>query len=229
MRRVLLADQDGTARETYAHHLKVAAFEVEGAADGRDALAKAMVKPPDALVAAPVLAGIDGYELTWLIRHDPLTANTSIIMLGGETDTSQAPRAYAAGVNTFLVKPCQPSVLLAEVRRLLQQSRDLRIRSGRRRSNADEQLSKAATRRHEAAAHPPPALSKAFRRFDTRTPPTDPPELICPTCDAILTYERSHIGGVNQHHSEQWDYYECPFGCGTFQYRARTRKLRRVV
>jgi hypothetical protein len=44
----------------------------------------------------------------------------------------------------------------------------------------------------------------------------------------MLTYERSHIGGVSERNSEQWDYYECPSGCGTFQYRQRTRKLRRV-
>ncbi len=30
-----------------------------------------------------------------------------------------------------------------------------------------------------------------------------------------------------ERHAEQWDYYECPTGCGPFQYRHRTRKLRR--
>lgn len=42
-----------------------------------------------------------------------------------------------------------------------------------------------------------------------------------------LQYERSHIGGVSHVHAEQWDDYECA-ACGTFQYRQRTRKLRRV-
>jgi hypothetical protein len=54
------------------------------------------------------------------------------------------------------------------------------------------------------------------------------PELLCPSCDGPLHYERSHIGGVSSKHAEQWDYFLCPRGCGTFQYRERTRKLRSV-
>jgi predicted RNA-binding Zn-ribbon protein involved in translation (DUF1610 family) len=40
-------------------------------------------------------------------------------------------------------------------------------------------------------------------------------------------YEQSHIGGVSAKHPEQWDDFICPT-CGTFEYRHRTRKLRRV-
>jgi two-component system chemotaxis response regulator CheY len=55
------------------------------------------------------------------------------------------------------------------------------------------------------------------------------PELLCPSCTGWLRHERSHIGGVNDRHPEQWDYYVCSASCGTFQYRQRTRKLRRVA
>jgi hypothetical protein len=65
-------------------------------------------------------------------------------------------------------------------------------------------------------------------RHDTTAPPVTPPALICPQCDQLLAYQRSHIGGVSARHADQWDYYECPAGCGVFQYRERTRKLRRV-
>ena len=52
--------------------------------------------------------------------------------------------------------------------------------------------------------------------------------LVCPSCDQALKYLRSHIGGVSARHLEQWDYFECPAGCGSFQYRERTKKLRKV-
>ena len=64
---------------------------------------------------------------------------------------------------------------------------------------------------------------------DTTEPPTAAPELVCPTCDQPLKYLKSHVGGVSARHAEQWDYYECAGGCRTFQYRQRTRKLRRVM
>jgi hypothetical protein len=71
-------------------------------------------------------------------------------------------------------------------------------------------------------------LSRAHTRHDTTAPPMAPPTLVCPACDSQLRYLRSHVGGVSSRHSEQWDYFECLVGCGTFQYRQRTRKLRRV-
>ncbi|MFN7917848.1 MAG: hypothetical protein U0Q55_21050 [Vicinamibacterales bacterium] len=70
-------------------------------------------------------------------------------------------------------------------------------------------------------------LTKQHQRFTTTTPPTPPPALLCPACDATLRYERSHVGGVSSRHQEQWDYYTC-LTCGTFQFRHRTRRLRRV-
>jgi hypothetical protein len=72
-------------------------------------------------------------------------------------------------------------------------------------------------------------LKKAHLRGDTVAPPTEPPSLVCPECDRLLRYRRSHIGGVSSRYSEQWDYFECEAGCGSFQYRQRTRKLRKVV
>jgi CheY-like chemotaxis protein len=63
---------------------------------------------------------------------------------------------------------------------------------------------------------------------ETVSPPTAPPALTCPVCDQPLTYRKSHLGGVNARSIEQWDYFDCPRGCGTFQYRQRTRKLRHI-
>jgi two-component system chemotaxis response regulator CheY len=84
----------------------------------------------------------------------------------------------------------------------------------------------------------PDALLHEIQRLLTRsrnlhsesaTHRAHPPELLCPSCDRALTYEHSHIGGVSNRHPEQWDYYVCSASCGTFQYRQRTRKLRRVA
>jgi predicted RNA-binding Zn-ribbon protein involved in translation (DUF1610 family) len=72
------------------------------------------------------------------------------------------------------------------------------------------------------------SLKKALQRGDTILPPIAPPSLHCPECGEALKYLRSHIGGVSIKHREQWDYFLCP-NCGTFEYRVRTRKIRRVV
>jgi two-component system cell cycle response regulator DivK len=63
-----------------------------------------------------------------------------------------------------------------------------------------------------------------------RTRAERPPSLVCPSCDRPLWYYRSHIGGVKSRKAEQWDEFVCPHpgSCGVFEFRQRTRKLRRI-
>ena len=69
-------------------------------------------------------------------------------------------------------------------------------------------------------------LKDALTRGQTTEPATPAPSLICPECDGALRYLRSYIGGVNPRNAERWDYYACQ--CGEFQYRHRTRRIRKV-
>jgi hypothetical protein len=71
-------------------------------------------------------------------------------------------------------------------------------------------------------------MSRTHRRGETDAPPAPPPALVCPDCDRALDYKSSQVGGVSARNAEQWDYFICSRGCGTFQYRQRTRKLRKV-
>jgi hypothetical protein len=71
-------------------------------------------------------------------------------------------------------------------------------------------------------------LNRVHRRFTTTQPSIAPPALICPSCIEQMRYVQSYIGGVSALQPEQWDYFVCQTGCGTFQYRHRTRKLRQI-
>ena len=95
-------------------------------------------------------------------------------------------------------------------------------------ARAEQQLAAAQALLERAGAQRL-TLKKAHLRGDTTTPPERPPVLRCAFCDRELQYVRSHIGGVSSKHPEQWDYFVCSFGCGEFEYRARTRKLRKIT
>ena len=71
-----------------------------------------------------------------------------------------------------------------------------------------------------------PTLKSMVARGETTEPDKPAPSLICPECDAALRYVRTYFGGVNARSLERWDYYAC--GCGEFQYRHRTRRIRKV-
>ncbi len=226
--RPLLVDRDEDTRRMYAQFLKASNCDIDEAGDGRQALAKALARQPDVLITETRLPGMNGFELCSLLRSDPSTKFVPIVFVTGDAFDHAIKQAQDAGADAVLVKPCLPQTLFLEVRRLLQQSPELRERARIARVKVV-----AKTRRPNDSLDRPttdrrrPTLSRAHVRQQTTTPPLTPPLLFCPACDKPLTYLRSHIGGVNAQASEQWDYYDCPAGCGSFQYRQRTRKLRR--
>lgn len=210
----------------YAEYLTFGAWSVDEASDGREALAKAIASRPDVIVTDSRLPGINGFDLCSILKRDATTRAIPIVMVTGDAFAADLQRAQSAGVDAILVKPCLPETLAGEIQRLLAQSQEHRTRALTSRTPgtppAKSDPLSPPHRTHRVA------LSRAHQRHDTTTPPLPPPVLICPGCDQALVYMRSHVGGVSAHNAEQWDYFECPHGCGTFQYRVRTRKLRRV-
>ena len=226
----LLVDRDPDSRQMYAEFLRHAAYEVEQAEDGREALAKAISQRPHVIITETQLPGIDGYHLCELLRADAATHSTPIIIVTGDACPPELLRAERSGADVVLTKPCLPERLMEEIRRCLEESSALRKRAvalcsvvDERQALAARQVEKSRNIRRRAP------LSKTFNRHTTVTPALPPPTLMCPTCDTPLLYENSHIGGVSEHHREQWDHFECPANCGRFQYRQRTRKLRKLT
>ncbi|MGE5246168.1 MAG: response regulator [Betaproteobacteria bacterium] len=228
LRLALLADRDADTRMMYAEYLTRARCEVDHATDGREALAKAISRRPDAVVTDTRLPGIDGIDLCRLLRGDPATASIALVIVTGDAYAADVQRAEGAGADRVLIKPCLPETLLAELRRLVERPHGVARADPARgpgQGAADGRRSRQILDGRDSRAG---ILARAHQRRVTDAPPVEPPALLCPNCDHALTYMRSHIGGVNALHSEQWDYFECPSGCGTFQYRQRTRKLRKV-
>jgi len=224
----LLVDRDADTRRMYAEYLKFGAWSVDEASDGREALAKAISRHPDVIVTESRLPGIDGFDLCAILKRDSTTQAIPIVMVTGDALAQDLRRAQSVGADAVLVKPCLPETLVTEIQHLLALSKNLRERARTVLGKIDEQFAKSNELLDRSRKTRRVALSRAHQRHDTITPPIAPPALVCPSCDQPLVYQRSHVGGVSAHNSEQWDYFECPQGCGTFQYRERTRKLRKV-
>ena len=213
--RILVADADAQTRARYRSLLNEVGCDVIEAADGRDALVKALSIRPTLVVTDTRLLGFDGYALCRVLRTDSTTRTVPIVITTAETGQRELDRARAAGADIVITKPVTPDVLLREIQSLVDHPESSRLR------NPSSQPPRDGPRRVKQVS--------ALLRTQTTTPPAPPPpQLICPRCDRPLTYEHSHIGGVSRRHAEQWDVYTCPAACGTFEYRQRTRRLRRV-
>lgn len=207
--RVLVVDGDLDNRDLYRESFTLAGWSVAEASDGREALVQALIAKPSVIVTELRLPLIDGVALCELLRRDRATATVPILVVTTETRAAELARAERAGADAVLIKPTAPDVVVAEMTRLLEQ---------------------AARRRPEPALPTPgrrSALVKAHYRHATTTPDEPPASLNCPSCGRALKYHETFIGGVSSRHAERWDYYECAT-CGQFQYRYRTRRLKRL-
>jgi two-component system, cell cycle response regulator DivK len=216
--RVLVADPDPEARMLCREVFRRAGCEVLEASDGREALVAALVRNPSLIVVDIRLPLVSGPSLCQILRRDTVTRAVPILALVDGNSSIDADSIRQAGADVVFSKPVNPHELLNESRRLaiagplpapqISDARTVPSRSpdsgnGRRRV----------------------AISKIHSRFTTTNPPSPPPTLRCPLCDASLVYECSHIGGVSTRYPERWDDYACAT-CGAFEYRHRTRKLR---
>jgi CheY-like chemotaxis protein len=214
---ILVVDPDPDTQSMYVAGLALSGWMADAVADGREALAKAISCRPAAIVTETCVPRLDGFELCRLLRNDPDTQHIPILVVTSDAEERRIAAAEEAGADRVLIKPCLPDELARAIEATLRTVRDTQ--------------SRRVVTAHSAAARSMSgarALSKRHQRFETTTPPSRPPDLVCPRCDRPLTYQKSYVGGVSAKQSEQWDNYDCPSGCGQFQYRQRTRKLRDV-
>jgi two-component system, cell cycle response regulator DivK len=224
----LVADADPGGREMYVESMKLANWAVVEATDGPEALAVALSRRPDVIVADSHLPGISGYELCDLLRRDLATRATPIVLVTSDAMARELEHARTSGATSVIIKPCPPDTLLTEAVRLLEVSRARRDCSGVARERHTATRAAPERRVPQPDQRSRPRLSRTHLRGETDLPPASPPQLICPDCDRPLDYKSSHVGGVSVRNVEQWDYFVCGAGCGTFQYRQRTRKVRKV-
>jgi CheY-like chemotaxis protein len=225
---ILVADADTEWRRLYRESFDGPGERVIEACDGRDALVRALVSPPSILITELALPFIDGIALCRILREDRTTARVPIAVVTSATAPAEIERARQAGANTVLPKPTPFAAIRLETQRLLAQAHDIKKRAESSREKSAIEMTRASELLAQAdPLRRPMKLSKAHERFKTTTPPSAPPVLVCPRCDEPLIYEHSHVGGVSALNAEQWDYYRCG-RCGSFQYRHRTRKLRRL-
>ena len=111
-----MVDDHADNRRILRDLLGSAGYDVLEATNGEDAVAQAEAAVPDLILLDIQLPGIDGYEVTRLIkanealRHIPLIVVTSYALSGDDA------KALAAGADAYVAKPFSPRALLAKVR-----------------------------------------------------------------------------------------------------------------
>jgi CheY-like chemotaxis protein len=147
---ILLIEPPEDDRRVYANSLRDDGFavcEVESTDEGLVAAQHA-----DLIITAVRMPGsFDGIELVRRLRQDKRTQDTPLIVLTTCAVEPDQSRAFSAGCDVFLPKPCLPELLVAEAHRLIAQaiqpkeeSRTVRQRAARTQQAAKRILEHAS-------------------------------------------------------------------------------------
>ena len=113
-RRVLIVEDNPDGREMLRLLLELYGYQVEEAADGRQAVEKALAWRPEVAVVDIGLPVLDGYEVARRLRA-ALGGRVVLIALTAYGSPEDRQRAFDAGFDYHLTKPASPY----ELRRLL--------------------------------------------------------------------------------------------------------------
>jgi len=116
---VLLVDDDADSREMYGQYLRAHDFLTVMATNGREAMALAELLPPHLVVMDLCMPHLDGWETSRRLKRNARTMHIPIIACTGHVLGSSAERAFDAGCDGYVTKPCSPANLLVEIRRVL--------------------------------------------------------------------------------------------------------------
>jgi CheY-like chemotaxis protein len=117
--KALVVDDSNVVRVILKRMLEARGLGVDTVASGQEALDYLKGQAPDVIFMDYMMAGLDGYEVTAMIRSNPRTSTIPVFMCTGDDTPQEQSRAHECGANGFVAKPVRDAALdalLAELR-----------------------------------------------------------------------------------------------------------------
>jgi two-component system chemotaxis response regulator CheY len=117
MAKALVVDDSRAVRMLLTKTLKQLGYEVQEAANGREALEA--IEADDSAVSL-VLADwnmpeINGLDLLKRLRQNPALSSLAVVMVTTETEIEQIAEAMEAGANEYVMKPFTQDILVEKL------------------------------------------------------------------------------------------------------------------
>jgi CheY-like chemotaxis protein len=116
-KRILVVEDNSLTREALRIVLSEQGYEIEGAADGQEALeCLEQREQPDLILLDLTMPRMDGWEFLEQRQRNPSLAGIPVVVLSAE-DRSVGSGVRCLGADDFLSKPVDPGELLRVVGR----------------------------------------------------------------------------------------------------------------
>lgn len=117
--KILVIEDDPNALRFIEYTLEQEGYQVLSAKDGLEGIKKARDEHPSLIVLDIMLPGLDGYALCQQLRQKPETSLLPILMLSAKARQEDKDIGLRMGADDYLIKPADPSVIIAKVKDLL--------------------------------------------------------------------------------------------------------------
>lgn len=128
-KRILVIEDEPSIAEVVGLYLKRAGYQVQTAADGKQAMSMLEKQIPDLVVMDLMLPEIDGLSLTRWLRD---RSDVPVIMVTARREEIDRIAGLEMGADDYVVKPFSPQELVSRVRAVLR-------RSGREQAEAESE------------------------------------------------------------------------------------------
>jgi two-component system, OmpR family, response regulator MprA len=118
--KILVVDDERAVRDSLRRALELEGYEIDLAADGREALAQLDESQPDMLILDVLMPGVDGLEVCRRLRR--AGNRLPVLMLTARDAVENRVAGLDAGADDYVTKPFALEELLARVRALLRRT-----------------------------------------------------------------------------------------------------------
>lgn len=125
MSKILIVEDERDLRENIMELFESQSFEVLGADNGQSGYAAAIQFKPDLIISDVIMPESDGFEMLSLLRKNPGTELTPVIMLTAKTMLDARIQGLQLGADDYIGKPFSASELLVRSQNLIEKQRRL--------------------------------------------------------------------------------------------------------
>jgi signal transduction histidine kinase/DNA-binding response OmpR family regulator len=125
---IILVVEDNTDVRAYIKSYLIPVYQVTEAGDGAEGIEIALEMIPDLIISDVMMPKKDGYQLCQTLKSDEKTSHIPIILLTAKAASENKIEGLETGADEYLIKPFEPSELLARIKNLIDLRRKLRER-----------------------------------------------------------------------------------------------------
>ena len=118
-KKILCVDDSATILMMERMILSKGPYDLVTAADGEEAVSKALAERPDLILMDIVMPRMNGFDACRRIRQEEATRATPVIMVTTRGEVQNMENGFESGCNDYVTKPINAAELLTKLRNYL--------------------------------------------------------------------------------------------------------------